>query len=163
DADDEFEELFSFGARSFTIWDANGNLVWDSGDDFEQITAAVLVDNFNSTNDDNDSFDNRSDDKGPEPENLDIGKIGDQYFAFIGLERVGGIMTYDITDPNNPIFNDYINNRNFSADATTSEAGDLGPEGILFISAADSPNGVPLLVVGNEVSGTTTIYRIDAN
>lgn len=161
DGDNELEELFTFGARSFTIWDSNGNMVWDSGDDLEQITADIIPNYFNSTNDDNDSFDNRSDDKGPEPEGVDVGEINGQYYAFIGLERVGGIIVYNITDPNNPNFVQYINNRDFSADAETSEAGDLAPEGIKFVSASNSPIGSALLIVGNEVSGTTTIYRID--
>jgi hypothetical protein len=81
-------------------------------------------------------------------------------------------MTYDITDPVNPFFVDYVNNRNFAVKfdldnegdpAPTLEqlaaVGDLGPEGLLFISPEDSPNGRPLLVLANEVSGTTTIYQ----
>ena len=109
------------------------------------------------------SFDNRSDDKGPEPEGLALGQIGDKTFAFIGLERVGGVMIYDITDPNDPSFIQYINSRDFSvADVETdlAAAGDLGPEGLLFIDADHSPTGVPLLVVANEVSGTTAVFAI---
>lgn len=160
DNDGDYDELYSYGSRSFTIWDANGNQVWDSGDDFEQITAAELPDYFNSTNDDNDSFDSRSDAKGPEPENVAIGRVGFKYYAFIVLERIGGVMVYNITNPNSPSFVQYINNRDFSVDAETSEAGDLGPEGIIFISAFKSPIFRPMVVVGNEVSGTTTVYRI---
>ena len=40
-------------------------------------------------------------------------------------------------------------------------AGDLGPEGLVFIPAAQSPNGRPLLVVGNEVSGTTAVLQLN--
>jgi 2',3'-cyclic-nucleotide 2'-phosphodiesterase/3'-nucleotidase/5'-nucleotidase len=158
---DPATELYSYGARSFSIWDEAGSLVFDSGDDFEQITAALLPDAFNSNNDDNDSFDARSDDKGPEPEGIEIANVFSKTYALIGLERIGGIMVYDITTPRNPQFVQYINNRDFGADAETSEAGDLGPEGLTFIAASDSPNGKPLLVVGNEVSGTTTIFQID--
>ena len=163
DANDDgfIEELYAFGARSFSIWDDKGNLVWDSGSDFEWITANLIGADFSSTNDENDSFDNRSDDKGPEPEAVTVGEIDDRFYAFIGLERVGGIMMYDITDPKAPFFVTYVNNRDFSvADVTTPEAGDLGPEGIQFVSASDSPNGQPLIIVGNEVSGTTTVYEI---
>ncbi|MCO8127158.1 choice-of-anchor I family protein [Acidimicrobiia bacterium EGI L10123] len=154
------DDLYSFGGRSFSIWDSAGELVFDSGDQFEQITAALLPEDFNSNNDENGSFESRSDNKGPEPEGVEIGRAYGKTYAFIGLERVGGVMVYDITSPKNPFFVTYVNNRDFGQDAETPEAGDLGPEGLTFIPAADSPNGKPLLVVGNEVSGSTTIYEI---
>jgi hypothetical protein len=157
---DVLNELYSYGARSFSIWTLGGQLIYDSGDDFEQITAVALPDDFNSTNDENDSFDNRSDDKGPEPEDLVVGKIGDQTYAFIGLERIGGIMIYDISDPFNPVFQDYVNNRDFGGDPELGTAGDLAPEGLVFIPADQSPSNQPLLAVANEVSGTTTIFTI---
>jgi hypothetical protein len=154
-------ELFAYGARSFSIFDAGGELVFDSGDDFEQITAALIPEDFNSNNDENGSFDARSDDKGPEPEGIEVAHVYSKTYAFIGLERVGGIMVYDITNPRNPKFVEYVTTRDFGGDAEAGTAGDLGPEGITFIAPADSPNGEALLVVGNEVSGTTTIFRID--
>lgn len=160
DGDGDYDRLFSFGARSFSIRTADGELVYDSGDDFEQITAELIPENFNSTNDENDSFDNRSDDKGPEPEGLAIGQIGERTYAFIGLERVGGIMIYDISNPYAPEFKAYYTGRNFEGDPTNDTAGDLAPEGITFISAADSPSGNPLLAVGYEVSGSTTLFEI---
>ena len=162
DADDDgqHETIFNYGARSFSIWSAEGQLVFDSGSDFELRTAVLIPDDFNSTNDENDSFDNRSDDKGPEPEGVAIGRISDRVYAFIGFERVGGIMVYDVTDPYQPEYVEYVNNRDFAGNAEEGTAGDLGPEGILFIDAVDSPIGVPLLVTGNEVSGTTTIFSI---
>ncbi|WP_338152825.1 choice-of-anchor I domain-containing protein [Cyanobacterium aponinum] len=162
-----YEELYAYGSRSFSIWDSNGNLVFDSGDDFEQITASLIPNDFNSNNDENGSFDARSDDKGPEPEGVTVGEINGVPYAFVGLERVGGVMVYDISDPTDAKFVQYINNRDFSVDAQLEdgspnpEAGDLGPEGLVFISAEDSPNGIPLLVVANEVSGTTSVYEID--
>lgn len=167
DDDGKFDKLFAFGARSFSIWDSFGNLVFDSSDDFEKITAAILPENFNSNNDDNDSFDSRSDDKGPEPEAIAVGQIGSRTFAFIGLERVGGIMVFNVTNPQRPRFVQYINNRVFNVDAeingpSNPAARDLGPESISFIPAGESPNGKPLLVVGNEVSGTTTIFEINS-
>lgn len=162
DGDGDFDQLFSFGGRSFAIFDMEGNLVFDSGSDFEMITADVFPDDFNSTNDENDSFDNRSDDAGPEPEGVIVGEIDGELFAFIGLERIGGIMVYNVTDPTAPTFVSYLNNRDFSVtDVTTSAVGDLGPEGLAFIPADESPNGAPLLAVGNEVSGTTTLFQLD--
>jgi hypothetical protein len=157
---DEFEELFVFGARSFSIWDAHGRLVFDSGDDFERITAMGFPSDFNSTNDENHSFDSRSDDKGPEPEGVVVGRLLGRHYAFIGLERIGGIMVYDVTNPHKPFFVTYANNRDFNGSPTAGTAGDLGPEGLEFIPWYRSPNRKPLLAVGNEVSGTTTIYQI---
>lgn len=153
-------ELYSYGARSFSIWDDQGQLVFDSGSDLERVTAASNQAVFNSTNDDNDSFDSRSDDKGPEPEGVEVARVFGSTYAFVGLERVGGIAVYDIDDPSRPRFVEYENNRDYSGDPEAGTAGDLGPEGLTFIAAADSPNGTPLLVVANEVSGTTTLYQV---
>lgn len=163
DNDGMHEYFFSYGARSFSIWDEFGNLVFDSGDEFEQIIARDYADNFNSTNDDNDSQDNRSDDKGPEPEAVTIASFGGTPYAFIGLERIGGVMVYDISDPKAATYVTYINNRNFDADAETEEAGDLGVEDIVIIDAADSPNGISLMVTANEVSGTVSLFTITEN
>jgi hypothetical protein len=154
------DELYSVGARSFSIWTATGQRVYDSGDEFEMITAAVFPDHFNASNTNND-FDNRSDDKGPEPEGVVLGKLFGRTFAFIGLERIGGVMVYDISNPFKPFFVDYVNFRDFTKDVESPEAGDLGPEGLVFIEPKDSPTRKPLLVVGNEVSGTTTVYEIN--
>ena len=77
-------------------------------------------------------------------------------------------MAYDITNPNKVKYLRYINNRDFSVEAqldgsTNPLVGDLGPEGLVFISASKSPNGKPLLAVSNEVSGTTTIFQVDVD
>lgn len=161
DADPEYEALYAYGARSFSVWNGGtGALVYDSGDDLEVLIADRLPQQFNSNNDDNDSFDSRSDDKGPEPEGVAVGQIAGVNYGFVGLERVGGIAMYDLSVPTAPAFITYINNRNFSADAETAAAGDLGPEGLQFIAAADSPTLIPMLAVGNEVSGTTTLFEI---
>lgn len=160
DGDGDFDELYSFGARSFSIFTTRGKLVYDSGDFIESYLAENFPETFNSDNDENGSEDSRSDAKGPEPEALALGELNGRTYAFVGLERVGGIMTFDITDPTDVSFVDYFNNRDFDGDAEDGSAGDLGPEGIEFISAAASPNGRPLLLVANEVSGTTTVYEI---
>jgi hypothetical protein len=167
DNDGDVDEIYSFGARSFSIRDTKGNLIFDSGSDLETITSQLLPTYFNSSHDSNSSFDSRSDDKGPEPEGIALGSIKGRTYAFVGLERIGGIMVYDVTNPRKVSFVTYINNRNFTVAAQLPDttvnpaAGDLGPEGLTFISARKSPNGKPLLVVGNEVSGTTTIYQIN--
>ena len=161
DGDGDYDEIHVFGARSISIWDVNGAQVYDSGDTIEVQTALALPDDFNSTNDENDSFDDRSDDKGPEPEGVVVGKVRGRQYAFVGLERIGGVMVFDVTDPYASSYVSYVNNRDFSVeDVENEDAGDLGPEGLVFIKAEDSPTGEPLLVVGNEVSGSTTIYRV---
>ena len=169
DGDGDYDEIYTYGARSFTIWNATtGAVVFDSGSMIEDYVAASIPDDFNSTNDENDSFDNRSDDKGPEPEALTIGVVGGVPHAFVGLERVGGIMMFDISDPTAPTFVEYNNPRNFAIefdpDTITpqqlSAVGDLGPEGIEFIAAGDSPMGVDMLAVANEVSGNVSMFVI---
>ncbi|QCR39391.1 bifunctional metallophosphatase/5'-nucleotidase [Microbacterium sp. SGAir0570] len=155
-----YDELYSFGGRSFSIWGTDGSLVFDSGDQFEQILARVVPEYVNSNHTEA-NLEGRSDDKGPEPENLSIGTVGGRTYAFIGFERVGGVIVYDITDPKAPAYVTYVNNRDFSAAADAPAAGDLGPEGIQFIPAHRSPSGQALLVVGNEVSGSTTVYGIE--
>lgn len=154
-----YEELYVFGARSFSIRTTTASLVWDSGDEFERITAQQFPADFNATNDENQSRDNRSDNKGPEPEGVTLGQIGDSMYAFIGLERIGGIMVYNITNPQSPTFVQYINPRNFAA-TNMALAGELGPEGLLFIPRDQSPNKRDLLVVSNEISGSVTVYQI---
>jgi hypothetical protein len=163
DGDGDFDELYSYGGRSFSIWRVRGaemKMVYDSASDLELITAVTYPDNFNSTDDENDSFDDRSDDKGPEPEAITVGEIGGRTYAFIGLERIGGVMTFDVTDPLEPVYVDYVNTRDFSGDVEAGTAGDLAPEGLAFIPAVDSPTGEDLLAVAFEVSGTTTIFAI---
>ena len=157
DGDGEYDRLISYGARSFSIRDANGNLVFDSGDDFAQITALKVPQIFNS-NGTVDSFDSRSDAKGAEPEGVVVGEVDGKTYAFIGLERTGGIAVYDISKPAEAEFVQYIN----PIEEETGNALDLAPEGLQFIPAEDSPNGVPLLTVSNEVSGTVSVYQIDS-
>jgi hypothetical protein len=164
DNDGDYDALYSYGARSFSILvpGASGiDMVFDSGSHLEQITAARLPAEFNSNNDENGSFDARSDDKGPEPEAVTVGEIDGGTYAFIGLERIGGIMVYDVSTPETPDFIQYINNRDFTGDAEAGTAGDLGVEGLAFIPAVDSPTGENLLAAANEVSGTTTLFTIE--
>lgn len=151
DASGEYTELYAFGARSFSVWSSAGELVYDSGGDIEAITAVLAPDLFNSQGA-ADSFDSRSDDKGPEPEGVTKGVIDGRTYAFVGLERIGGLMVYDVSDPQAPQFVQYQPALN----------DDVSPEGLLFVPAAESPNGRDLLVVTYEVSGTTTIFEVGA-
>ena len=161
--DGEYEALYCYGGRSWTIWNATtGAIVWDSGNEVEQLVLTNEATHFNSNNDDNDSYKARSDDKGPEPEAIEYAEIGGRHFAFVGLERQSAILAYEITNPMAPTFIDYITNRNYAVDADDSLAGDLGVEGLLFIPASKSPNSMNLLVSANEVSGTISIWQVDA-
>jgi predicted extracellular nuclease/2',3'-cyclic-nucleotide 2'-phosphodiesterase (5'-nucleotidase family) len=151
DGDGDYDALFAYGARSFSIWDADGNRVFDSGDMLEQLTAQFTPDLFNADDGDPAEIDNRSDNKGPEPESVVVGEVDGRTYAFVGIERAGGgVFVFDITNPTDVRFTQYVRTD-----------GDIAPEGLAFISAKDSPSGVPLLAVSNEFSGTTTLYQIN--
>lgn len=152
----EKNKTYLFGARSFSIWDKDTMMqVYDSGSDFEQITSRIIPEHFNVSNDDT-TLESRSGKKGPEPEGLTVGKIGERQYAFILLERTSGMMVYDITDPSNAYFESYINTRDYSE----AIKGDVSGEGIDFISEEESLTGKPLVVVAHEVSGTVTVYEV---
>lgn len=158
DGDGDIDRIQAFGARSASVWTADGQLVWDSGDMFERVTADAYPNSFNSTNDANE-FDTRSDNKGPEPEGVAVGKVGKRTLAFVVLERIGGFMVLDVTDPASPTFVQYANSRDFTLDPKTS-ATDSGPEVVRFVPASKSPNGKALVLVANEVSGTVSIWQL---
>ncbi|WEK54756.1 MAG: choice-of-anchor I family protein [Candidatus Cohnella colombiensis] len=149
--------IYMYGGRSFSIWNASTlTQVYDSGSDFETITGQRFPTYFNASNS-NSTLDNRSTKKGPEPEYVAVGQVGSKAFAFIGLERIGGLMTYDVTDPTHPKFANYINTRDFTAGLNT----DTGPEGLEFIPATSSPTGLPLILVANEVGGTIAVLQMN--
>lgn len=128
---DKENEKVLYGGRSFTIFEVNAdglNEVYDSKDDFERITAEYIPDHFNCSNDNIDK-DDRSGKKGPEPENVTIGTVNGKTYAFIAIERIGGIMVYDITDPAKAEFVNYINSREFASEIQ----GDVSPEGLCFV------------------------------
>ena len=158
DGDGDFDKIYTMGGRGISIFkqEADGSItkVRETGGEFEAITAALGNNGnpaFNSNQSvANSSFDTRSDDKGPEPEGVTVGVINGRTYAFVGLERVGGIMVYDVTDPANAFFVGY----------QKEAASDLGPETQTFISATDSPTGQALFVSGNEISNTVTLYSV---
>lgn len=157
DHDGDVDVLQAFGSRGFSIRSADGALLYDSGDAFERITAAAYPASFNAGHDDP-KFDSRSDNKGPEPEGVVVGRVAGRALAFVGLERIGGVVVYDVSDPTAPSFVQYVNHRDFAQ--PVAQQGDLGPEGLAFIPASESPTCEALLVVSNEVSGTTTIFAV---
>jgi hypothetical protein len=171
-AQGRYERLYAFGGRSLAVWTAGGQLVAETGNAFERITAAAVPSFFNVPDDSN-AFDETSDQRGPEPEPLAVGAVGGRRYVFVGLERIGGVMVYDVTNPFRPHFEQYINNRNFAVDPAAvcekgepespacAAVGDLSVEGVLFIPADRSPIGVPLLVLSHETSDSITLFRVD--
>lgn len=153
--------IYLYGGRSFSIYEASSmKQVYDSGSDFEKITAERLPDYFNTSNS-KIKLDDRSAKKGPEPEDVKTGVIDGKTFAFVGLERIGGIMMYDVTNPVKPAFASYVNTRQFKdAKGEPNLDTDTAPEGLEFISAADSPTGNPLLLAAFEVGGKVAVYEI---
>ncbi len=168
---------YLFGGRSFTVYEvAEDGIseVFTSGDDFEALTARYLPAYFNSSND-NSALDDRSGKKGPEAESITVGAVDGHTYAFVALERTGGVMVYDVTDPADVSFVNYINSRNFETIVPGSEeyddgeldkwvtGGDVAPEGLAFLPAGQSPNGKDLLLAACEVSGTVAVYELSAN
>lgn len=160
DGDGDYDELHVMGGRSYSIWNAQtGALVYDSKDLIEQITAnhPTFGAIFNASNATGvPASKNRSDDKGPEPEGVAVSTINGSTYAFVSLERIGGVMMFNVDSPNSPIFVGYANNR-----STTVSGPDLGAEGIIIIPATDSPNGKTLVILANEVSSTLSIYQVN--
>ena len=158
DGDGDLDQLCCFGARSMTLWKMNPStapeLVFDSGNDFEWVTSREAADRYNADSTSDGVPDQRSPIRGPEPEGVAIGRVGRKVVAAIGLERTGGVMLYDITNPAETKFLKYL--------SPMDETGllDCAPEGIVIVSAKDSPTGQTMLVVCNEGSGTVTTYSL---
>jgi hypothetical protein len=135
DGDGDYDEIYAPGGRSFSIWHGNtGELLFDSKNDLD--IRAFAAGKY---------ADSRSDDKSVEPEGITIGRVGNKTLLFVGLERANAVAVYDITDPDSPVYMQWLN------------CG-VGPEGVLFVNAADSPNGKSLLIVSSEVDGIVKIY-----
>lgn len=152
-ADGSFDAVVTFGGRSFSVIEADSmKQVYDSGDDFERITSEAFPDAFNSQQEEPGKieFDSRSDDKGPEPESVTVGKVGRHQYAFIGLERTGGIVVYNMDNPTKPVFDTYFKSQDNK---------DISPEGLTFIPEEQSPTQKPLLLASHEMSGTIAVYE----
>jgi hypothetical protein len=156
-----YRTLHALGGRSMSVFDTTGRLVSSTGAKLERMTAEALPESFNSDHGAS-VFDDRSDAKGPEPEGVVTGKVGGTPYAFLGLERVGGVAVFDLSKPKRPRFVTYVNTRDFavSGEDDLAGAGDLGPEGLAFVTRADSPTGKPMLAVAHEVSGSTRFYDV---
>lgn len=144
DNDGDLDQLLAYGGRSFSLLDADGKLVFDSGDQLEQIVKAFdeadVSNLFPNLWDDG-----RSDNKGPEPESVVIGELAGRTLMFLGLERSNAVMVWDLSDRTAPTFLEFL-----------FTAGDISPEGLSFFT----DGGKGYLAVANEVSGTTSLYSI---
>jgi 2',3'-cyclic-nucleotide 2'-phosphodiesterase/3'-nucleotidase/5'-nucleotidase len=159
DGDGDYDALYAFGARSFSIWSTDGTLVWDSGDAIERAIAVLDPDWTEPSDAERGRVqglgdDTRSDNKGPEPEHIEFGTIGGDLYAFVGLERANGIMLFRL-DESGAL-------PDFEYQGVLHTQGDIGPEVFTVIDAADSESGNTEVLVANEVSGTTTLYEIEA-
>lgn len=135
DGDGDFDELYSLGARSMSVWNGNtGKQIFDTQNEIDH--RSILAGLYD---------DARSDDKGSEPEGIAIGKIGNRMYAFVGCERTDAVLIYDITNPELPLYK------------FTLKTGDA-PEGILFIPADKSPTKSPLLIVSSENDGQVKCF-----
>jgi uncharacterized repeat protein (TIGR02543 family) len=153
---------YAFGSRSFSVFEATGDglaLVFDSGNDFERLTADYLPDYFNCSNDDIEK-DSRSNKKGPEPESVALGSVGGRTYAYVTLERIGGVMLYDVSDPRNVAYVNYINSRDFENVDEDGIGFDDSAEGLCFVPANASPTGDALLIAAFEVSGDVSVYAL---
>jgi len=167
DGDGDYDRLVCFGGRSVTLWKVGGtdsaptlSRVWDSGSSMEHEVLARMPNAFNADSEESPSVDKRSAKRGPEPEGLTIVEHGGRRLLCVGLERPGGAMVWDLSDPAAPALAGYCNRRDPSVGG--AGAGDLAPEGLCVIPAASSPTGEPLLVVCNEFSGTVSFFAIES-
>jgi len=166
DGDDLVDTLYVPGTRSFSIFRASdGSKVYDSTSDFEQYFKDNDQERYNLANYESESFDWASISKGPQPCGVAVGIIDQRAYAFVTLNSIGGFFMYDVASPSAPYLIGYFDNRDVTFNTTLNAtnfdlAGDLGAKGISFIPANNSPNRIPLVVVANQVSGTTSIWQL---
>ncbi|KEZ92498.1 choice-of-anchor I family protein [Nonlabens ulvanivorans] len=151
DGDGDYDVIYGYGARSFSFWDTNGNLVYDSGNSIAVNTLNINPTRFNDE-------DGRSDDKGAEPEAVAVleiksntsntNSINNRYILAVAMERTDGVLLYDVTNPNNPVFLTWL-----------EPIGDEAPESLLMIPREESGSDKALLIISNEDSGTVNIYQ----
>ncbi|NBY44814.1 MAG: alkaline phosphatase [Acidimicrobiia bacterium] len=170
-----FADAYSFGARSFSVWKAPifegvfpAELVYDSGNLIEkkvlEVNPAFFNADWSTSTGVANAADTRSDNKGPEPEGIAYGKAFNKNWLVVGLERDGGIMLFEVSDPAAPVFVQYITTTDWQGSmlSTPKTSGDVSPEGILFIEAKDSPSKKPLVIVSYELSGTVAIFELSS-
>ncbi len=154
------ERTYILGGRSFSVFKADDmSLVYDSGDGIERAVAASDYSEYFNCSNDKTSLDGRSKKKGSEPETIVVRSVGGKTYAFVGLERISGVMTFDLTNIKygEATFKDYTTTRDYSQDM----AGDVAPEGMDFIAASEKTGNKNILAVANENSGTVAFYAVE--
>lgn len=167
DGDGDIDTIHLRGARSMTIY-RNGAVLWDSGKLLEEIqTSAFGVQNINgshSLSTDKSTVNylpqDRSDDKGSEPEGIAVGIVGDARVAVLGLERMSALVVFDISNLRAPSLIKWIQMMPVTS-TPVSQATAWSPEGVVFVPAEKSPNGKALFITSFELSGSLTIHQIE--
>ena len=168
EGDGDIDTIHLRGSNSMTMY-RNGIVIWDSGDLLDRIqTQAFGVANINgahSLSSDKSTMNfvgqDRSDDKGAEPEGVTTGMVGDRRIAVLVLERMSALVIFDITQPRTPVFQEWIQ----MLPAKATPAKDVkywSPEGVIFVPAEKSPSGKALIITSYELSGSISIHQIEA-
>lgn len=140
------------GTRSLSVWDGETlERIGDTGSAFEEWVGAHWPEWFNRSFGETSAVDARSEQRGPEPEGVTIGVIGDAVYAFVSLERPGAVAIVDVTSPREP---------RVVAMEMGAAVGLEGPEGMAFVPARVSPTNEPLLLVAYEATGHLAVYRV---
>lgn len=167
DGDGDIDTIHLRGSNSMTMY-RNGMVLWDSGDLLDQIQISAFgVANINgshSLSSDKSTMNyvgqDRSDDKGSEPEGVAVGMVGDRRVAILGLERMTALVVFDITEPRSPVFQEWL--QMLPAKATPAkDVKHFSPEGIVFVPADKSPSGKALFITSYELSGSLSIHQIE--
>ena len=81
------------GSRGFTIFNTSGDVEFSSGSEMDQI--CVSYGHYP---------DERSGNKGSEPENVFFGTFEGTDYLFVNAERSGLVFVYDVSDPTSPVY-----------------------------------------------------------
>ncbi|MCE2837578.1 MAG: esterase-like activity of phytase family protein [Cyanobium sp. 49614_E6] len=100
DRDGIVDQAYTLGSRSLRIFDSKGNVVFDSGTALEELAVAKGFYPVNS----------REDDKGIEPEMVEVFTTNGRTYAFVALERTTTSMAaiFDVSNPYAPVAVDPI-------------------------------------------------------
>lgn len=167
DMDGDIDVVTTRGSRSMSIF-KNGTLLWDSGSLLEK----TMIEKFGFANINGSHVLNatdktvldyigqdRSDDKGPEPEGVAVGMIGKLRVAVLGMERTSSLAFFDITNPAKPTLLSWQQMQPLTSTSLNASSA-WSPEGVIFVPAEKSPNKKALVITSYEMSGSLTIHQL---